>query len=31
MGMIGFKIVINMHGDVIKVDQPGAAGGEGEE
>ena len=24
MGMMGFRITINMHGDVIKVDQPGA-------
>jgi hypothetical protein len=23
MGMIGFKVVINFHGDVIRVDQPG--------
>lgn len=25
MGMTGFKIVINLHGDVIRVDQPGMA------
>lgn len=31
LGMMGFKVVINMHGEVIKVEQPGAAGGEGEE
>ena len=30
LGMMGFKIVINVHGDVIKVEQPGAAGEEGE-
>ena len=24
MGIMGFRITINMHGDVIKVDQPGA-------
>lgn len=31
LGMMGFKVVINMHGEVVKVAQPGAAGGEGEE
>jgi len=25
LGMMGFKIIINMHGDVISVDQPGIA------
>jgi hypothetical protein len=25
LGMLGFKIVINVHGDVIRVDQPGVA------
>jgi len=30
LGMIGFKIVINMHGEVLKVEQPGASGDEGE-
>ena len=24
MGMTGFKIVINLHGDVVRIDQPGA-------
>lgn len=24
MGMVGFKIVINLHGEVIRVEQPGA-------
>jgi hypothetical protein len=24
LGMMGFKIIINVHGDVLKVDQPGA-------
>jgi len=28
MGMVGFKIVINVHGEVIKVEQPGASGGD---
>jgi len=32
LGMLGFKIIINMHGDVIKMDQPAASGGdEGDE
>ncbi len=26
LGMMGFKIIINMHGEVLKVEQPGAAG-----
>ena len=30
LGMVGFKIVINVHGEVIKVEQPGTAGDEGE-
>ena len=24
LGMMGFRIVVNLHGDVIKLDQPGA-------
>lgn len=31
LGMLGFKIVINVHGEVIKVEQPSAPGDEGEE
>jgi len=32
MGMMGFRIVINVHGDVIRVDQPGMmSGDEGDE
>ena len=32
LGMMGFKIVINYHGEVLRVEQPGAAGGdEGDE
>lgn len=31
MGMTGFKIIINMHGEVLKVEQPGVASDEGEE
>jgi len=30
LGMVGFKIVINVHGEVLKVEQPGTAGDEGE-
>jgi hypothetical protein len=30
MGMLGFKIVINVHGEVIDLNQPGIASGEGE-
>jgi hypothetical protein len=25
LGMMGFKIVVNVHGEVVKVDQPGVA------
>jgi hypothetical protein len=28
LGMMGFKIVINMHGEVVRVEQPGAGGEE---
>ena len=32
LGMVGFKVVINVHGEVLRVEQPGATGGgEGEE
>jgi hypothetical protein len=30
LGMMGFKVVINVHGEVINVEQPGAAGDQGE-
>jgi hypothetical protein len=32
MGMLGFKVVINVHGEVVRLDQPAAAddGGDGE-
>ena len=30
LGMMGFKVVINYHGEVVRVEQPGAAGDEGE-
>lgn len=30
MGLMGFKIVVNVHGDVISVNQPGSDLGEGE-
>ena len=26
LGMMGFKVVINYHGEVVRVEQPGAAG-----
>jgi hypothetical protein len=29
--MMGFKIIINVHGEVVRVEQPGIAGDEGEE
>ena len=31
LGMMGFRIVINVHGEVLKVEQPGASTDEGEE
>jgi hypothetical protein len=31
MGMLGFKIVINFHGEVVRLDQPGIVSDEGEE
>ena len=31
LGMVGFRIVINVHGEVVRVDQPSASGDEGEE
>jgi len=31
LGMVGFKIVINVHGEVVRVDQPSAPGDEGGE
>jgi len=30
LGMLGFKIIINVHGDVVSVEQPGAASDDGE-
>ena len=30
LGMLGFKIIINVHGEVVRVEQPGAAGGDDE-
>ncbi len=29
LGMVGFKIVINVHGEVLRVEQPGAPGDDG--
>ena len=31
LGMMGFKVVINLHGEVVRVEQPSAPGDEGEE
>ena len=31
LGMMGFKIIINMHGDILRVEQPGAISDEGGE
>ena len=28
IGMMGFRVVVNYHGDVVRVEQPGAAGGD---
>jgi hypothetical protein len=29
--MMGFRVIINVHGEVLKVDQPGAISDEGDE
>jgi hypothetical protein len=31
MGMMGFKIVINVHGDIVNIEQPGSIADEGDE
>jgi len=31
LGMLGFKVIINMHGEVLRVEQPDAAGDGGED
>jgi hypothetical protein len=31
LGMLGFKVVINYHGEVVKVNQPSAPGEPGDE
>ncbi len=31
LGMLGFRIIINYHGDVLRIDQPSAADEEGDE
>ncbi|RIK31414.1 MAG: hypothetical protein DCC56_04310 [Anaerolineae bacterium] len=28
LGMMGFKVVINLHGEVVRIEQPGAGGDE---
>ena len=30
LGMMGFKVIINLHGEVVSVDQPGVASDDGE-
>lgn len=30
LGMMGFKVIINYHGEIIRVEQPGASGGDEE-
>ena len=30
LGMMGFRIIINVHGDIIAIDQPGVIDSEGE-
>lgn len=30
LGMMGFKIVINYHGEIVRVEQPGMSGDDGE-
>jgi len=31
LGMLGFKVVVNVHGEVVRVEQPSAPGAEDEE
>jgi hypothetical protein len=31
MGMMGFRVVINVHGEIVRVDQPSTIDGDGEE
>jgi hypothetical protein len=31
LGMMGFKVIVNYHGEVVRVEQPGSAGGSGDE
>ena len=31
LGMMGFRVIINVHGEVLKVEQPAGTGDEGEE
>ena len=30
LGMMGFRVVVNYHGEVVRIDQPGTVGDEGE-
>ena len=31
LGMMGFKVIVNYHGEVVRVEQPGSAGGGGDD
>jgi hypothetical protein len=31
LGMMGFRVTINMHGEVVRIDQPGIASSDGDE
>lgn len=31
LGMMGFKVIINVHGEIVRIDQPGIAPSEGDE
>jgi hypothetical protein len=31
LGMMGFRVIINMHGEVVRIDQPGIASSDGDE
>jgi hypothetical protein len=31
LGMMGFKVIINVHGEIVRIDQPGIASSEGDE
>jgi hypothetical protein len=31
LGMMGFKVIINVHGEIVRIDQPGIASSDGDE